>query len=580
MSVFIDYKDKFILEPQRRIGLRKCQLGAIWALKSYFIANSPEVAALISMPTGAGKSAVMMAACFELNLSKVLIIEPSKVLRNQICEQFHTLEILKYIGCLPNDFPQINTFEVEHIQSSEDWKKIIKNNDVIVAHPNSISPYYKKISPLPANLIDAIFMDEAHHEAAPTWKAINAYYNSVKRIFLTATPFRRDRKTMESKLLYHYSLGQAFTDGILRPVDFLGVQAGLNDFESDSILIEAAKKAFDQEKFYNPVSIMIRTDRIKYAKELMEKYNASGFKVDVIHSDKEDSENLRVVKEVKEGKLDGLISVGMASEGLDIPLLKIAVLHATPKSIPYTIQFLGRITRQPKEQAGNAILIANAHEAKGEISRLYNSDETWAKLIPKIIDESMKKARYYRSALVDAPDFVLPDLNIYFSTIICDVSDNFTFNEEVRVKDSSPFKISYISQKGVDYPLVIITSLDKPIEWANREICIENYLDIHILYHIHDKNLLFELTSSEEALDSFKENLYAEKAKNIPYSKLYKALSKFEQGNYLMVGMKNAVMPGASHPAYKTFIGDSVQATIRNSEGRVFGVGTCSHEDE
>ncbi len=56
----------------------------------------------------------------------------------------------------------------------------------------------------------------------------------------------------------------------------------------------------------------------------------------------------------------------MASEGLDIPLLKIAILHRTPKSIPYTIQFLGRISRQPKEQVGNALLIANVDEVRGE----------------------------------------------------------------------------------------------------------------------------------------------------------------------------------------------------------------------
>ncbi|MDP3304498.1 MAG: DEAD/DEAH box helicase family protein [Erysipelotrichaceae bacterium] len=573
MSVFSEYREKFILEPKSNSGLRRCQLGAIWALKSFFVANSPEVAALISMPTGSGKSAIMMASCFELGLSKILIIEPSKVLRNQICEQFRSLEILKDIGCLPDDFPETKVFEVKHIQSPEDWPDIIEKNDVIVAHPNSISPYYKRISALPADLIDAIFMDEAHHEAAPTWKAINTYYKSVKRIFLTATPFRRDRKAMEAKLIYHYSLKQAFDDNILRPIDFIGVQAGTSDYESDSILIEAAKKAFEEEKSRNPVFIMIRTDRISHTQQLLERYNSYGFKVDIVHSDREDKENLRVVNEVKESKLDGLISVGMASEGLDIPLLKIAVLHTTPKSIPYTIQFLGRISRQPTEQSGNAILIANTDEVRGEVYRLYNSDETWAKLVPQLIDENMRKARYYRSALIDDPDFVLPDLNIYFSAIIYDVKDEFTFNTEFNVKSTSPFRISYISQQDTGNPLVIITEMDKPIEWANREIYIGNYLDIHIFYHVPDKNLLFELTSSEEALNAFSENLYIGDTRIITHSKLYKALSKFDKENYLMVGMKNTIMPGSSHPSYKTFIGNSVQGTIRNSEGRVFGVG-------
>ena len=498
MSVFGEHREKFILEPKTGSGLRKCQLGAIWALKSAFISNSPEVAALISMPTGSGKSAIMMAACFELGLTKILIVEPSKVLRNQICEQFRSLEILKHIGCLPGDFPEVKVFEVTHIQSASDWSNITEENDVIVAHPNSISPYYTRISPLPADSIDAVFMDEAHHEAAPTWKAINTYYRSIKRIFLTATPFRRDRKAMEAKLIYHYSLKQAFDDNILRPIDFLGVQAGASDYDSDSMLIKAAKIAFNNEKSRNPVSIMIRTDRISRTQQLLDMYISAGFKVDIVHSDREDKDNLRVIKKVKDGELDGLISVGMASEGLDIPLLKIAVLHTTPKSIPYTIQFLGRISRQPTEQSGNAILIANTDEVRGEVFRLYNSDETWAKLVPQLIDASMRKARYYRSALIDDPDFVLPDLNIYFSAKIYDVEVNFTFNTEFNVKSTSPYRVSYISQQNTNNPLVIITEMDKPIEWANREIHIWNYLDIHILYHLPEKNLLFELTSTKK----------------------------------------------------------------------------------
>lgn len=573
MNSFSEYKDRFDLEPKGKSGLRNCQLGAIWALKSYFISNTPEVAALISMPTGSGKSAIIMAACFELKLKKILIIEPSKVLRTQLCEQFRSLDILKHIGCLPEDFPKIEVFEVKHIQPADSWNDIFQKYDVIVAHPNSISPYYKRVSPIPVESIDAIFMDEAHHEAAPTWKAINSYYKNVKRIFLTATPFRRDRKTMEAKLIYHYSLKQAFDDGILRAVDFLGVKAGLDIDESDSILIEAAKKSFIDQKKQNPVSIMIRTDRIQHAKYLLERYKAAGLNVDIVHSDREHLDNIHVINEVREGRLDGLISVGMASEGLDIPLLKIAVLHATPKSIPYTIQFLGRISRQPIEQKGNAILIANKDEVKGEVSRLYKSDETWAKLVPQLIDESMKRARYYRSALIDDNDFILPDLNIYFSAIIYDVSDGFTFNSEFKVKNTSPYRVSYISQKDIRSPLIVLTVIDKPIEWANREIYIEDYLDVHILYHVPEKNLLFEFTSSDEALESFSESLYVGNIDRISYSKLYKALSKFDYENYIMVGMKNSVMPGASHPSYKTFIGNSVQDTIRSSEGRVFGVG-------
>jgi len=56
-------------------------------------------------------------------------------------------------------------------------------------------------------------------------------------------------------------------------------------------------------------------------------------------------------------------------------------------------------------------------------------------------------------------------------------------------------------------------------------------------------------------------------------AKLYKVLSTFPQKDYLMVGMKNAATNGPSHPAYKTFIGTSVQSSVRASDGRIFGIG-------
>jgi len=74
MSYFIDNKNYFELEPENGNGLRECQLGAIWALKSHLTTSSKEIASLISMPTGSGKTALMMAACFELGLGKVLIV--------------------------------------------------------------------------------------------------------------------------------------------------------------------------------------------------------------------------------------------------------------------------------------------------------------------------------------------------------------------------------------------------------------------------------------------------------------------------------------------------------------------------
>ncbi|KEI71999.1 DEAD/DEAH box helicase [Endozoicomonas elysicola] len=574
MPYFIDHKNKFNLEPNPGIGLRECQLGAIWALKSYKTNGTNEIASLISMPTGSGKTAIMMAACFELNLNKILIITPSKILRRQISNQFKVLEILKKTSCLEDNAPSVPVYEVTNRKSTrQEWVDILESNDVIVAHPNSISPYFEALAPIPAELIDAVFIDEAHHEPAPTWLALSKFYKNQLKVFFTATPFRRDRKRMVAKLIYHYSLSQALEKNILRPIEFRGENVGNHRHDSDESLIETAINVFREERTLNhSSSILIRTDRIESAKRLMQLYNNKGLKVDVIHSDRSPSTNERLIQLVKNRDLDGLVCVGIASEGLDIPNLKIAVLHSTPRSIPYTIQFLGRICRTPTDQEGPAKLIANTDAVRGEVRRLYKSDSSWSQLIPQIIDEQMQLARHYSSTKAKEEDFLMPELSVYFSALVYTTPDNFRLLDQIS-SNSDKFKIVHYEQESEDAPIVVITAYNKPIEWASREIYVEDLLDVHIIYHAHEHNLLFELTTSEKALDSFKDSLINMKLSRLTHGKLFKTLSKFSQSDYVMVGMKNSTSSGSSHPDYKTFMGSSVQASIRLSEGRVFATG-------
>lgn len=574
MPYFIDNKHLFNLEPLNEDGLRDCQLGAIWALKSYKTNGTNEVASLISMPTGSGKTAIMMSACFELGLSKILIVVPSKILRRQISNQFRELQILKNKNCLNEDAPLVSVFEVTNRKNSrQEWVDILANHDVIVSHPNSISPYYQGLSPIPVDLIDAVFMDEAHHEPAPTWQSLNDFYKTQLKVFFTATPFRRDRKRMRAKLIYHYSLEQALSKDILRPIEFRGESVGNHPPDSNEALLETAIEVFNEERINNPTcSILIRTDRIDDAKNLVTLYNDNGFNVDVIHSKRASSVNESLIENVKNGELDGLVCVGIASEGLDIPNLKVAVLHATPRSIPYTIQFLGRISRTPLDQEGPAKLIANTDAVRGEVRRLYKSDSSWSFLIPQIVDEQMQLARHYRSSQAKEEDFQMPELNVYFSALVYATPEDFTFHDQISTNSSS-FEIIHYEQENNEAPLVVVTAYNKPIDWASRQIYIEDLLDVHILYYASEHNLLFELTTSELALDSFKESLINIELPSITHGRLFKTLSQFSQSDYIMVGMKNSALTGSSHPSYKTLIGSSVQAAIRSSEGRIFGAG-------
>lgn len=79
-----------------RAGLRVAQRGAIHALAAHFTVRSGEPT-LVVMPTGSGKTAVLMMSAFVERAGRVLVVTPSVLVRGQIRE---TLSVLKRVGAL------------------------------------------------------------------------------------------------------------------------------------------------------------------------------------------------------------------------------------------------------------------------------------------------------------------------------------------------------------------------------------------------------------------------------------------------------------------------------------------------
>jgi len=77
----------------------------------------------------------------------------------------------------------------------------------------------------------------------------------------------------------------------------------------------------------------------------------------------------------------------MLGEGFDLPELKIAAFHDIRKSLPVTLQFIGRFTRTKyDEELGDATIIANLAdlEVTHELEDLYGQDVDWNILLPSI----------------------------------------------------------------------------------------------------------------------------------------------------------------------------------------------------
>ena len=168
---------------------RSPQLGALGAVSAHWTLHDTEPA-LVSLPTGVGKTAIALSAPYLIQARRILVVVPSAELRRQMAHQFSTEDVLLRIGALePPATPTMpRVREITGIVSN--WAEL-EEADVVVGLPNSLSPVHYPDGPPPA-LFDLLIIDEAHHLPAKTWRAILDHFNTARCLLLTATPLRRD----------------------------------------------------------------------------------------------------------------------------------------------------------------------------------------------------------------------------------------------------------------------------------------------------------------------------------------------------------------------------------------------------
>ena len=186
---------RFPIKRGGKLGLRNSQRGALHAVAAHFSLSNH--AAIVVLPTGAGKTAVLMLVPYLLQATRALIITPSKFVRRQIAQDFDTLSSLKRVAAFGDEVAAPKIYENKKgLRSIEEWEAL-SDFDAVISTPNSASPAYKGIPEPPMNLFDLVLIDEAHHSPARTWNAVISSFPDAKCVLFTATPFRSDRKQIK-----------------------------------------------------------------------------------------------------------------------------------------------------------------------------------------------------------------------------------------------------------------------------------------------------------------------------------------------------------------------------------------------
>ncbi|MEC3879121.1 DEAD/DEAH box helicase [Parapedobacter sp. 10938] len=366
-------------------GLRNAQIGAIHAIGAHFSIHDKEPA-LIVMPTGSGKTAVLNLSAYLLRDNRVLVISSSVLVRGQIKNEFSTLKTLKESSVFAKDIPTPTVKEIRSpIKSMEEWEAL-KDFDAVIGIPNSINEGINLAFGPPKNLFDLILVDEAHHVPAFTWTNIIEAFPHAKKIFFTATPFRRDKREIKGKIVFSYPLSKAYEDKIFGDLGYYPVLP--NNEHPDLAIAKATEAVFKEDKEAGLRHfIMVRTETKEHADALdtlyKENTSLSLIKVD---STKTYSFIKKTIEKLKAGELDGIICVDMLGEGFDFPNLKIAAIHSPKKSLANTMQFIGRFARTNAADIGEAKFLAIPSDIEIGKKRLYAEGAIWNDIIKNLSD--------------------------------------------------------------------------------------------------------------------------------------------------------------------------------------------------
>lgn len=491
-------------------GLREPQIAALYSILSH-LKVSDEIGTVV-MPTGTGKTETMLSALVAGKLKKVLITVPSDALRNQIAKKFYRLGLLKDFGIVNQNSlnPKVGIL-YQNFSNQEDLVEFVDRSNVVVTTMGILANNDRATLLLLNEKFTNVFIDEAHHIEANSWKKVRESFDDKKIMQFTATPFRNDRKRIEGNIIFNFSLKKAQEQGYFKPINFIPIRE--YDLEKGDKII--AEKAVDKlrEDLGNGLNhiLMARCENKNRAELIFELYkNYEDLNPVLVHSTVTGKNE--ILEKIVRGEHKIIVAVNMLGEGFDLPQLKIAAFHDIRKSLPITLQFAGRFTRTAIDNdLGNATFIANLADAdtENELSELYAQDSDWNLLLSTLsathieeqidFNEFIQGFQHLESSKIPFQNIRFALSTVAYKNLNQDNSFNLlAFSAGIPNYEDLEYKFHDYNPR--ENTLVVITASKSEIEWVNyKEIFGLNW-QLMVLYYDIEQNLLFIHSSDKSSL--------------------------------------------------------------------------------
>ena len=485
-------------------GLRPPQLGAIYAVQAHWTVNVDPATAVL--PTGVGKTEAMLALLVAERCERLMVVVPTDALRAQIAEKFLLLGLLKspqfQVVSTKARYPVVGTLNRRPVDTAQVDALFRKCNVIVTTMPLA-SQCAPDVMVRMAELCSCLFIDEAHHVAAPTWKGFRDIFEKKKIVQFTATPFRNDEQPIGGKRIFTFSLRQAQEQGYFKQIKFKPVTE-FDPARKDIAIAEAAVEQLRADAHLGHI-LMARVGSVKRAGEVFECYREyAEFNPVQIHTgvtSKADRDEIR--RKLLSGESRIVVCVDMLGEGFDLPELKIAAFHDIRKTLSVTLQLVGRFTRTGPD-LGEATFIANIADldVKDELKRLYQHDSDWNALLP-LLNERVTEGEFslweFLGGFQELPDEItLRNVRPAMSTVVyrtkCAAWTPEEFANGILGYDSLD-KV-YHTLNPQEKTLVIVTTRRVSVDWAHIDEIHNWDWQLYVLHWHQARNLLFIHNSS------------------------------------------------------------------------------------
>ena len=479
------------------IGLRPPQIGAVHAVHSHWsVSDAP---ATIVMPTGTGKTETMLSVLVSAGCSRVIVVVPTDALRTQIAEKFLTLGVLKYQDSILSEAALHPTVCVlQHIPKTvADATALLLRAHVIVTTSSLAGQCSPEVQKAFAAQCSHLFIDEAHHAEAPTWKTFKERFSARRVLQFTATPFREDGKPLDGKLIYVYPLRKAQAEGYFKPIQFVNV-IEFDRNRADETIAAAAVEQLRSDLDKGHI-LMARVETVRRAEQVFQIYEQyPEFNPVQLHTGVPVKTRKQVRRKIVNKEARIIVCVDMLGEGFDLPELKIAAFHDIRKTLAVTLQLAGRFTRS-RPDLGDATFIANTADVtvREELRKLYSREPDWNVLLPQLSDTMIGEQQSMQEFLQGFTNFVdeipLRTVRPALSTVVYKAHCENWAPDKVRtgIPNVGSCEQVHIAVNETEHTIIVVTARRVELAWAEVENLFSWDWELYVVVWWPERSLLF-----------------------------------------------------------------------------------------